>query len=109
MITSRPWATCNVREKYNHRLFQHIEVLGFTKQQITSYIESVLPDTQAADLKQTLQRHPQIKLGIYIPLNCAIVVIVYKESKATGITMPTTLTGLYTALALYTADSLSEI
>ena len=99
MITSRPWATYDVRKNYNHRLFQHIEVLGFTKQQITSYIESVLTDTEAADLKQTLQRHPQIKLGMYIPLNCAIVVTVYKESKATGIPMPTTLTDLYTALS----------
>ena len=99
MITSRPWATCDVRENYNHQLFQHIEVLGFTKQQITSYIESVLTDTEAADLYQTLQRHPQIKLGMYIPPNCAIVVMVYKESKATGIAMPTTLTGLYTALS----------
>ena len=35
---------------------------------------------------------------MYIPLNCAIVVTVYQESKATGIAMPTTLTGLYTLL-----------
>ena len=46
-----------------------------------------------------MQRHPQIKMCIYIPLNCAIVVTVYQESKATGRAMPITLTGLYTALA----------
>ena len=99
MITSRPWATCDVQKNYNHRLFQHIEVLGFTKQQIMSYIHSVLPNTEAADLKQTLKKHPQITMCVYIPLNCAIVVTVYKESKATRIAMPTTLTGIYTALA----------
>ena len=99
MVTSRPWATYDVRKNYNHRLFQHIEVLGFTRGQIMSYIHSVLPNTEAADLKQTLKRHPQITMCMYIPLNCAIVVTVYKESKATRIAMPTTLTGIYTALA----------
>ena len=73
--------------------------MGFTKGQIISYIHSVLPENEAVDLEENLQRNPQIKMCMYSPLNCAIVVTVYQESKATGIAMPTTLTGLYTVLA----------
>jgi Ran GTPase-activating protein (RanGAP) involved in mRNA processing and transport len=46
-----------------------------------------------------IEKHPQIKLSMYIPLNCANVVTVYKENKATGIPLPTSLTELYSALA----------
>ena len=42
LITSRPWATCGVRQQFEHRIFQHIEVLGFTKEQVTKYIRSAL-------------------------------------------------------------------
>ena len=62
MITSRPWTTCDVLERYSHRLFQHIEVLGFTKGQIISYIHSVLPEKEAVDLEENLQSNPQIKM-----------------------------------------------
>ena len=35
LITSRPWATKDIRKHNERRLYQHIEVLGFTKHQIT--------------------------------------------------------------------------
>ena len=99
MVTSRPWATCILCERCSHRIFQHIEILGFTRQQISEYIESVLPDSEARrDLETYINRHPQIRAGMYIPLNSAIVVTVYQESQGSGCPMPTTLTELYTAL-----------
>ena len=99
MVTSRPWATQIVSERCSHRIFQHIEILGFTRQQISEYIESVLPDSEARrDLETYINRHPQIRAGMYIPLNSAIVVTVYQESQGSGCPMPTTLTELYLAL-----------
>ena len=101
MVTSRPWATHIVRVNCSHRIFQHIEILGFTRQQISEYIESVLPDREARrDLEAYIIRHPQIRAGMYIPLNSAIVVTVYQESQGRGCPMPTTLTELYTALVM---------
>ena len=99
LVTSRPWATQGIRRNSN-RLYQHIEILGFTGRQITEYIESTLPQDKVSDLKTYFESHPQIRAGMYIPLNSAIVVTVYEESQASGCAMPTTLTELYTSLTL---------
>ena len=82
-----------------HRIFQHIEILGFTDQQISLYVKSALPENEAKDFEGYLASHPQIRAGMYIPLNSAIVVTVYEESQASGCAMPATLTELYTSLA----------
>ena len=99
LITSRPWATCDVRKKFGHRIFQHIEVLGFTKEQITAYIRSALSEPEALDLEECLQKQSTVRMCMYIPLNCAIVVTVYQESKANGVALPTTLSGFYVAVS----------
>ena len=99
LVTSRPWATERIRRNYGNRIYQHIEILGFTSQQITEYIERTLPQDKVSDLKAYLEKHPQIRMGMYIPLNSAIVVAVYQESQESGCALPTTLTELYTAMA----------
>ena len=100
LVTSRPWATRNLQYRQWDRIYQHIEILGFTNQQITHYIKSTLPPDQVIDLSLYLERHPQIRMCMYIPLNSAIVVTVYQESQAgTVCVLPTTRTELYTALA----------
>ena len=98
LVTSRPWATRKMLKNHENRIYQHIEILGFKDHQITEYIESTLPQDKASDLKAYLESHPQIRAGMYIPLNSAIVVTVYEESQASGYAMPTTLTELYTSL-----------
>ena len=98
MVTSRPWATGMFLYHYKHRLFQHIEILGFTNQQISKYIKSALPENEANDLESYVKNHPQIRGCMYIPLNSAIVVTVYQDRQATRCPLPTTLTELYTAL-----------
>ena len=100
LVTSRPWATQEIRIWFGHRIYQHIEILGFTGRQITEYIESTLPQDKAIDLKAYLKSHPQIRAGMYIPLNSVIVVAVYEENQASGCAMPTTLTALYISLTL---------
>ena len=99
LVTSRPWATKKIRTKHEGRIHQHIEVLGFTKPQITEYIRSTVPEDEVSGLEAYMERHPQIRMCMYIPLNSAIVVTVYQESQASGLAMPTTLTELYSALA----------
>ena len=99
LVTSRPWATEGIRGNYGNRIYQHIEILGFTSQQITEYIERTVPQDKVSDLKAYLEKHPQIRMGMYIPLNSAIVVTVYQESQESGCALPTTLTELYTAMA----------
>ena len=99
LITSRPWATYDVRRKFEHRIFQHIEVLGFTKKQVTAYIRSALSEEEALDLEEHLRKQSLIKKCMYIPLNCAIVVTVYQESKANGVALSTTLSKFYEAVS----------
>ena len=98
LVTSRPWATLEIRLNYENRIYQHIEILGFTSQQITEYIDKTLPQDKVSDMKAYLKKHPQIRMGMYIPLNSAIVVTVYQESQESGCALPTTLTELYTAM-----------
>ena len=118
LVTSRPWATSAVMRKIGHRVFQHIEVLGFTEESIERYVTSVFtgkevgahsveesPDevseeakTNIDDVMKYLDTYPQIKACMYIPLNAAIVVSIYKESKKGKCILPKTLTELYYAL-----------
>ena len=100
LVTSRPWATKEIRKNHERRIYQHIEVLGFTKRQITEYIKKTVPKEQVSDLNSYLERHPQIKSGMYIPLNSAIVVAVYIASKTDHQAMPNTLTELYRSVII---------
>ena len=79
LITSRPWATCDVCRKFENRIIQHIEVLGFTKEQITAYIRSTLSEEDALNMEERLRKQNTVRMCMYIPLNCAIVVTVYLE------------------------------
>ena len=97
LVTSRPWATKDLREKHACDIYQHIEVLGFTKKQIKEYINESIPDQKVrSDFNSYLEKHPQINTGMYIPLNSAIVVAVYKENiENDQQNLPNTITELY--------------
>ena len=97
LVTSRPWATKDLHENHACHIYQHIEVLGFTKKQIKEYInKNVGEEKIRSGLNSYLEKHPQIRSGMYIPLNCAIVVAVYKDSiENDRQTLPNTITELY--------------
>ena len=100
MVTSRPWATRELHERCSHLIVKHVEILGFNKEQISSYIQScVSSEDDVSGLETYLKKHPQIRMCMYIPLNSAIVMTVYQESQDSGCKLPTTLTELYTTLA----------
>ena len=97
LVTSRPWATKDLHEQHACHIHQHIEVLGFTKKQIKEYInKNIGEEEMRSGLNFYLEKHPQIKSGMYIPLNSAIVVAVYEESiKNDQQALPNTITELY--------------
>ena len=122
MITSRPWATGALLVEFKHRIFLHVEILGFTEENITKYVTSVFtgegkktastidqsvggPDEVSEETKKNIDdvmayigKYSQIKACMYIPLNAAIVVSIYRESMKCKWVLPTTLTELYQAL-----------
>ena len=108
LITSRHWATRIIQQTNGDRIFQHIEILGFTEPQIKEYIRSIFVDKQTDpdqivaqkinEMETYVEKYPQIKACMYIPLNTAIVVNIHQESKANRCILPRTLTELYYAL-----------
>ena len=121
MITSRPWATGALLAQFMDRIFLHVEILGFTEENITNYVTSVFtgegkktasaidqsvggPEVVSEEAKNIddvmayIGKYPQIKACMYIPLNAAIVVSIYRESMKSKWGLPTTLTELYQAL-----------
>ena len=101
LVTTRPWASVYLHEHCSHRIHQHIEILGFTKEQVDCYLKSVLGSNSETmdDINKYLTRYPQIHAAMTIPLNAAIVVCVYNENRTGKCVLPQTMTELYTALA----------
>ena len=96
LVTSRPYASDNLQclESIN----RHVEVLGFTEEQIEHCILHNIPDkTKAVELVQMLKERQDIVSLCYIPLNCAIVLYVYKMEQCT---LPNSLTELYEVFIL---------
>ena len=100
LITSRPWASEFLHRECKRHISQHIEILGFTKADIQSYLDSTIPDDPSllADLKKYISCYPHIGSLMYIPLNSAIVVEVYRNSKKDDTLVPKTMTELYSSL-----------
>ena len=100
LITSRPWASEFLHQEYKGRISQHIEILGFTKANIQAYLESTIPNDPSllADLKKYISCYPHINGMMYIPLNSAIVVEVYRNSRKDETLVPKTMTDLYSSL-----------
>ena len=100
LITSRPTATRFLHWKFKSEISQHIEILGFTKGDIVSYVHDAIQDEQVrTDFFQYLKCYPYIRGMMYVPLNAVIVTEVYKSSRQSPEKfIPTTRTELYTAL-----------
>ena len=91
LVTSRPYASDYLQQLQS--INRHVEVLGFTEEQIEHCIIDNIPDkTKATELVQTLKERQDIASLCYIPLNCAIVLYVYEREQCT---LPSTLTKLY--------------
>ena len=98
LVTCRPWAAETIHNKYADCMYQHVKIMGFSSHQISEYIQSTISTKEVPELNAYLERHPQIRAGMYIPLNSAIVVRLYQEMKEEECDMPRTITELYTGL-----------
>ena len=100
LITSRPSATESLHWEFREQISQHIEILGFTKEDIISYVHHVIQEEHVRqDFLQYLKCYPYIRGMMYVPLNAVIVTEVYKTSQhGPDEFIPTTMTELYTAL-----------
>ena len=97
-VTSRTSSSDSVFEKIKATKFQHIEVVGFTKQQIQTYISDAIDDEEVLEnLHGYLKKYPHIHGLMYNPLNCSIVVDVYTSGNRSD-DPPKTQTELYTSL-----------
>ena len=99
VVTSRPSAKMSFM-MCQPRVSKHIEIIGFTEESRVKYVQSAFssqPDTLVHFLKHTCS-NPIIDAMMHVPLNCAIVVQIYKECEGTRKLIPKTMTQLYTAL-----------
>ena len=100
LITSRTWASEFLHRECKEQISQHIEILGFTKANIQSYLESTTANDPSllTGLKKYISCYPHIGSLMYIPLNSAIVVEVYRNSRKDDTLVPKTMTELYSSL-----------
>ena len=102
LITSRPLATVSLNQLLPHEPNQHIEVVGFSEDDIEAYINSAFShNTQLRDNFQTyIKSYPFAYSIMYIPLHCRIITEVYETYWKEGSKefAPKTLTELYKSL-----------
>ena len=91
IITSRPYASRSLQVLSS--INRHIEILGFTDEHVKTCIRQKLKDKiKAQKLCAELKDRLDIASICQIPLNCSIVLYVYKYEKYS---LPRTLTELY--------------
>ena len=102
LITSRPLATVSLNQLLPHEPDQHIEVVGFSEDDIEAYINSAFShNTQLRDnFQMYIKSYPFAYSIMYIPLHCRIITEVYETYWKEGSKefAPKTLTELYHSL-----------
>ena len=99
LVTSRHSASGFIVQYNRKRISQHIEILGFTKENIQTYINENIEDSgERQGLERYLSCYPHIRTMMYVPLNSVIVVEVYHQCHDKDKPAPKTMTELYTTL-----------
>ena len=104
LVTSRPSATSDLLLACSPQIQRHVEILGFTQECVKDYASSVFC-SEPEVLKDFLtyisaSQNPAINSLMYIPLNAAIIVHIYRNSRRKGCPIPKTMTQVYTQLCL---------
>ena len=100
IVTSRPSVSADLWSLCQHNIDRHLEVIGFTKEDIKRYAESVFSGDILAGFLSYITCNPPIYGMMYIPLNAVIVALIYQDSYDTDTPFPTTMTQLFDALVL---------
>ena len=98
LVTSRPSATAQLWKQWKQRISKHVEITGFTEENIMAYAASILGPHQLPDFNTYISTAHSIKQMMYIPLHSGIVVELYRMRNNTDKPLPTTKTALYTNL-----------
>ena len=100
LVTSRPSATA---ELCTNCCPKHIEILGFTQESVEAYASSIFSSEPEKLTKFkayiSASENPVINSLMYVPLNAAIIVLIYNDYKSDSL-LPHTLTEVYTQLCL---------
>ena len=93
-VTSRPYASQDLKSL--ETFSRHVEILGFSEDQIKDCIKSAFPEesdnSKADDLIRDLESREDLLSLCYVPMNCAIVIAVYR---CEDLSLPNTVTELY--------------
>ena len=98
IVTSRPSVSADLWRLCQHNIHRHLEVIGFTKEDIKRFAESVFSGDILAGFLSYITNNPPIYGMMYIPLNAVIVALIYQDSYDTDTPFPTTMTQLFDAL-----------
>ena len=98
IVTSRPSVSAGLWSLCQHNIDRHLEVIGFTKEDIKQFAESVFSGDILAGFLSYITSIPPIYSMMYIPLNAVIVALIYQDSYGTDTPFPTTMTQLFDAL-----------
>ena len=103
MLTSRHLASRPLlkNDELHRPLSQHIEIIGFTRNDIDDYLQCMTIDDPSLlpGINKYLSCYPHIASMMYVPLNCAIVLEVYRVNRSNKKQLiPKTMTQLYSSL-----------
>ena len=101
VVTSRPSATAELLTSCHPQ--KHIEILGFTQESVEAYASSIFTsEPERLDFLRYISASstPAINSLMYVPLNAAIIVQIFRSNWKSSSPQPTTLTQLYTQLCL---------
>ena len=98
IITSRPWATQNLKAT-SSGIDQHIEIVSTPAIQLSRILsqDKVRPDVRAK-LRDYVDKNPSVKAAMHTPVTADIVAEVFQWSQDTESPPPRTTTQLYTRL-----------
>ena len=98
IVTSRPSVSADLWSLCQHNIHRNLEVIGFAKEDIKQFAESVFSGDILAGFLSYITSTPPIYGMMYIPLNAVIVALIYQDSYDTDTPFPTTMTQLFDAL-----------
>ena len=100
LVTSRPSATAELRISCHPKC---MELLGFTQESVEAYASSIFsfePDLLKKFLDYiSASENPAINSLMYVPLNAAIIALIFMDCKS-DVILPHTYTEVYTQLSL---------
>ena len=98
IVTSRPSVSAELWRLCQHNIDRHLVVIGFTREDIKQFAESVFSGDILAGFLSYITINPHIYGMMYIPLNAVIIALIYQDSYNTDTPFLTTMTQLFDAL-----------